>query len=242
MHIVGATVRSAVARRCLDQVLSPVRDPGRPGLLVWDIGPDAPGRLALNFDDRIFSITYANVRAGFVRESIGRNRDLIVMRHSLFLDAGESVRALRRAGCRTPVLLVSEEKYRAECIEVLDGGADDFVLGDIDGEELGVRIRAVLRKTRWARDIEGGSPVSLTYRESVVFAMLARRAGGPVSKLDMEQALFGGKVVQSNIIQTIIYGLRCKLGADNILTNRYVGYQLSSAFVEQGCRTWRQRA
>jgi DNA-binding response OmpR family regulator len=153
------------------------------------------------------------------------------MRHALFRAAGDTVKALRRAGCRTPLIVLSEEKHRAECIDILDAGADDFVLGEVDGAELSARIRATLRKTRWARDMESGSPTNLTYREAVVFRMLARRAGGPVSKADMEKALFGGKVLQSNIIQTVIYGLRCKLGADNILTNRHIGYQLSSAFL-----------
>jgi hypothetical protein len=114
MHLAGVTMKSAISGDCLCPRLTLASDPGRPSLLVWDLGPENPGPSRLTFDDRAFCVTYADVRADFVSESVNHDHDLIIMRHALFRAAGDTVKALRRAGCRTPLIVLSEEKHRAE--------------------------------------------------------------------------------------------------------------------------------
>jgi DNA-binding response OmpR family regulator len=73
-------------------------------------------------------------------------------------DGFEVCRELRKAGVRTPIILLTAKSHEAEKIMGLDLGADDYVTKPFNPRELRARIRALLRR------IEG------EYAESVRFA------------------------------------------------------------------------
>jgi DNA-binding response OmpR family regulator len=56
----------------------------------------------------------------------------------------ERVRSL----CDIPVLMIAPPCERSEVIRAFDAGADDFVARPVHPDELGVRLRAVLRRAR----------------------------------------------------------------------------------------------
>lgn len=61
-------------------------------------------------------------------------------------DGLEVLSALRRSGCRTPVLLLTAKTQVEDRIHGLDTGADDYLPKPFDMGELIARIRAMLRR------------------------------------------------------------------------------------------------
>lgn len=61
-------------------------------------------------------------------------------------DGLEVLSALRRDGCRTPVLLLTAKTQVEDRIQGLDAGADDYLAKPFDMGELIARVRAMLRR------------------------------------------------------------------------------------------------
>lgn len=64
------------------------------------------------------------------------------------LDGRETLRRLRQRGDWTPVILLTQVTGTAQRIMAIEEGADDYLNKPFDAQELAVRIRAVLRRTR----------------------------------------------------------------------------------------------
>jgi len=74
-----------------------------------------------------------------------------------------------------------------------------------------------------------GQPLALTAREYHVLHALLLRKNSIVTRAQIEQALYGwGDEVESNAIEVYIHNLRKKLGSDNIVTVRGLGYRLKN--------------
>jgi DNA-binding response OmpR family regulator len=160
------------------------------------------------------------------------------------LSGMEALRAIRQRRQAMPIIIVTAQDRAEQKVEALDAGADDYVVKPFDLEELLARIRARIRSREGrtsdqlsaygvvidlaARTVgKEGEPVSLTAKEFKVLAVLMRRKGQFVSKTDLESALYDSDAeVESNTIETAIYALRRKLGADLILTARGLGYTI----------------
>jgi two-component system response regulator QseB len=129
----------------------------------------------------------------------------------------------------------------------LDAGADDYLVKPFDLDELGARIRAVLRRqagraqpllqhggvtldpaTRQVK--RDGQPVLLSAREYAVLELLMQRPGAVLSRAMIEDRLYGwGEEIESNAVSVYVHQLRKKLGADFIGSMRGVGYFLAAA-------------
>jgi two-component system OmpR family response regulator len=73
----------------------------------------------------------------------------------------------------------------------------------------------------------GGQPVVLSAREWVVLESLLSRPGRVLSRLQIEEKLYGWKdEISSNAVEVYIHGLRKKLGAELIQNIRGVGYMV----------------
>lgn len=154
------------------------------------------------------------------------------------------VRALRRAGDKTPVVVLTARDLLSDRIQGLDSGADDYLVKPFDPEELSARIRAVCRRAgghagdrlvfgplqidlaarcAW-RD---GTRVDLTQREWALTEALALRAGRVVAKSDLDGLVLGLDAdVNSNALEVHVSSLRKKLGHNAIKTVRGMGYRL----------------
>jgi DNA-binding response OmpR family regulator len=142
------------------------------------------------------------------------------------------------------VIIVTARDRPEQKVEGLDAGADDYVVKPFDLDELLARIRAHIRRGEQrtsdalsahgisvdlaARTVIGASgPVSVTAKEFKVLAALMRRQGQFVSKEELEGALYDDTAeVESNTIETAVYGLRRKLGSGLIVTARGLGYTI----------------
>jgi DNA-binding response OmpR family regulator len=153
-----------------------------------------------------------------------------------------ALREIRRCRQTLPIVIVTAQDRAEQKVAGLDAGADDYVVKPFDLDELLARIRAHIR-SREGRATDqlsaqgvvidlaartatrDGTPVALTAKEFKVLAVLMRRRGQFVSKADLENALYDAEAeIESNTIETAIYALRRKLGADLILTARGLGY------------------
>lgn len=154
------------------------------------------------------------------------------------------VRALRKRGDTTPVLIMTARDQLSERVHGLDAGADDYLVKPFDPEELSARIRAVRRRAAGSAsallvigDIEldlgahaafrHGVLVELTAREWAVVEALGLRRGRLVSRTDLESLVRGieGEVA-SNVLEVHVSNVRRKLGRDLIETVRGLGYRM----------------
>lgn len=160
-------------------------------------------------------------------------------------DGLEVLRFLRRRRDGTPVILLTARDRLDQKVAGLDAGADDYVVKPFDLGELMARIRAHIRRAEQrtsdvltakgvsvdiaARTVRlDGEAVAITAKEFKVLVALLRRIGAFVSKSELEDLLYEDAAnVESNTIETAIYSLRRKLGADLIVTARGLGYTIA---------------
>ncbi|MBI1418273.1 MAG: response regulator [Limimaricola sp.] len=174
--------------------------------------------------------------------------DLILL--DLMLPDGRGVpflRALRKRGDVTPVIIMTALDQISDRIEGLNAGADDYMVKPFDLSELSARLNAVARRYSGnpnplieigaleidlaARGIwREGRKVQLTAREWVLFECFVQRPGQLMSKAQLEERLYAlSDDVESNTIEVHVSRLRKKLGHDAIETVRGMGYRLGPA-------------
>ncbi len=200
--------------------------------------------------------------AGFEVEAVGtaaaaldglrRGADVLVLDVGLpDADGLATLRMVRAAGDRTPVLVLSARDAVADRLAGFAVGGDDYVTKPFDLAEVVARIRAILRRAGGEAERD---PDVLAYRDLVVdtarmevrrgeavldltpteFRLLALLAASPervVSKAQLLDRLwaydFGG---DTGVIEKVVSRLRRKVDADGrpplIRTVRGFGYTL----------------
>lgn len=159
-------------------------------------------------------------------------------------DGLDVLAAIRRAGIKTPVLVLTARDAVPDRIRGLDLGADDYVVKPVDLHELAARLRALVRRAHGqpqecliAQDIvldpasrsvrKAGEPVTLSTREFDLLQAFMLGADRVLSREQLEQQLYSwGQEVESNAIEVHVHNLRRKLGPALIHTVRGVGYML----------------
>ena len=152
------------------------------------------------------------------------------------------LRELRARNDDTPVIVLTARDGPGDRVLGLDGGADDYLVKPFEFDELGARIRAVMRRRSGraqsllqhrgvtldpaTRQVQrDGEPVLLSAREFAVLEALMARPGALLSRAQLEDRLYGwGEEIESNAVSVYIHQLRRKLGADFIGNVRGVGY------------------
>ncbi|UPG96036.1 response regulator [Luteibacter aegosomatissinici] len=159
-------------------------------------------------------------------------------------DGVQVLREARRAGIRTPVLVVTARDSIEARVEGLDAGADDYLVKPFHLDELAARIRSIARRAQGLADnlIEaghmrldvgrmelsvGGQRVDLTRREFALMHVLMERAGRIVRRDAIESSVYGSESeVGPNALEVLVHSLRRKLGTDSIRTVRGFGYMV----------------
>lgn len=151
---------------------------------------------------------------------------------------------LRRDGNTLPVIVCTARDAVADRVRGLDLGADDYLVKPFAFDELGARIRAVMRRRlgQAASCLEFGplrldpashevwladQAVSLSAREFAILEALMERPRAVLSRAQIEERLYGwDEEVASNAVEVHVHNLRRKLGDGLIHTVRGLGYSL----------------
>ena len=162
------------------------------------------------------------------------------------LDGLTLLRRLRAAGKTTHVLLLTARDTVADRVEGLRLGADDYLVKPFALAELLARVEALCRRAYGAKsgalrigplalDLSArrlrrdGAEVELTAREWRLLEYLALRRGQVVPRAEIEAHIYDELVEpMSNVVDTAVYGLRRKIGAEVIRTRRGLGYVLEA--------------
>ena len=197
-------------------------------------------------------------RAGYVVEVVGdgetawfqgetEDYDGIVIDLGLpRLDGLSVIRNLRRAGCRSAILVLTARGAWMERVAGIDAGADDYLPKPFHGEELVARLGAILRRsqghttplieigglrldTRGMTLTRNGRPVALTPLEFRALRYLAHNRGRVVAQTELcEHVWSGSQEPGSNTLEVLIARLRKKIGTDVIRTQRGHGYVITA--------------
>ncbi len=161
----------------------------------------------------------------------------------------EVVKALRRAGKRYPVLILTARDHWQDKVEALDSGADDYLTKPFRTEELIARVHALLRRAGGHASSElqfgplsvnlsshkverGGAPLDLTQFEYKLLEYFVLHPDEVLSKTRLNEHLYEDDAdPDSNVIEVIVGRLRRKLDPDGtwqpIRTLRGQGYRFS---------------
>ncbi|GEP09587.1 response regulator transcription factor [Methylobacterium gnaphalii] len=153
----------------------------------------------------------------------------------------------RRAGVKTPVIILTARDRWSDKVDGFDAGADDYVTKPFHMEELMARVRAILRRaaghatsqiscgpvvldTRSGRVFVDGNPVKLTSHEYRLLSYLMHHTGRVVSRAELTEHLYDQDFDRdSNTIEVFVGRLRKKLAVDLIQTVRGLGYLIDGA-------------
>jgi two-component system OmpR family response regulator len=162
------------------------------------------------------------------------------------MDGADVLRAVRRSDDTLPVVVLTARQQVDTRVDVLDLGADDYLVKPFELKELLARMRAVVRRKGGSgspllvcgdltidpasREAEFlGARCRLSGREYALMEALARRSGAILSRSELEERIYGwGQEADSNTVEVLVYGLRRKLGATVIRTVRGVGYMVDA--------------
>ncbi|KQP38274.1 MULTISPECIES: response regulator transcription factor [Methylobacterium] len=213
-------------------------------------------RLLVVEDDRDINRQVVNAleEAGYVADKafdgeeggyLGENEpyDAIILDMGLPKTDGVSVlQKWRRAGIKTPVIILTARDRWSDKVDGFDAGADDYVTKPFHMEELMARVRALLRRaaghatsqiacgpvvldTRSGRVFVDGNPVKLTSHEYRLLSYLMHHTGRVVSRAELTEHLYDQDFDRdSNTIEVFVGRLRKKLAVDLIQTVRGLGY------------------
>ena len=195
----------------------------------------------------------ADARAQLQHVSQGQRIDLVVLDLGLPDGDGQSLLAELRRTTNTPVIVISAREAEGQKIQLLDQGADDYLVKPFGIGELLARMRVALRHRGHATgpsllnyqhgplevDLRARrvrlfkEDVHLTPTEYALLARLVRQAGQVVTHRQLLSDVWGAEHVdQTHYLRLYMGQLRAKLEANSadpqhLLTEPGVGYRLA---------------
>jgi two-component system OmpR family response regulator len=154
----------------------------------------------------------------------------------------EVLETLRRAGSRTPILILTARDALDDRVRGLNQGADDYLTKPFALQELLARLHALVRRAAHQpspeiqvgairidvagrRVFRGADEIAVTGRELAILTLLARHRGRVVTRTAISEHLYSeDSEVVSNAIDVHVASLRRKLGPGLIETRRGIGY------------------
>jgi DNA-binding response OmpR family regulator len=219
-------------------------------LLLIEDSPRLQGALSKGFE-----------RAGYAVDVVGEgDRGLVFARRRIYdviildlmlpgLPGLELLRQLRQGGSDAHVLILTARDGVEDRVRGLQLGADDYLVKPFSFDELLARVQALVRRkfqskspdlvvgdlaidTVARRVVRAGQEIALTRREFTILEYLARKCGATVSRVEIEDHVYGEQnLPSSNAVDSAICNLRKKLAAspeapELIHTHHGFGYSL----------------
>ncbi len=220
-------------------------------ILVVQGDPRAGALLQQGFNEQGYLVDMRTLGGEAIGSCQSAEYDIVILgRHLPDIDGVELCRSMRRQGLAMPVIVLSSEDGTEPTVDALDAGADDYVAGRVEFEELLARVRAVARRghpdegsvLRYEgvevdlarRTVTvGGGVVAFTPREFAVLEHLMRNRDRVVTRTSLTDQVWGEDVHpdNSNVVDVYMSRVRRKLGdkRDLIHTVHGTGYMLAAA-------------
>lgn len=197
-----------------------------------------------------FQIKQVDTGSAAVQMAKSDHFDLVVMDVGLpDIDGREAVKILRKAGFRSPIIMLTGHDGEADTILGLEAGANDYVTKPFRFAVLLARIRAHLRQHEASDDAiftigpysfrpgakllvtDKGAKIRLTEKETAILRFLYRAGQRVVGRDVLLQEVWGyNSNVTTHTLETHIYRLRQKIEVDpgraRILVTESGGYRL----------------
>jgi len=195
-------------------------------------------------------VSEANTATRGIETAKTGQHDLVVFDVGLpDMDGREAVRALRKSGFRTPIIMLTGNDTDADQILGLDAGANDYVTKPFKFAVLLARIRSQLRQHEQSEDAvfsigpysfkpaakllndDKGGKIRLTEKETSILKYLYRSGDKVVPRETLLHEVWGYNAgVTTHTLETHIYRLRQKIEKDpsnaEILITESGGYKL----------------
>ena len=157
------------------------------------------------------------------------------------------LQSIRQDGNTTPVIILTARESIEDRVKGLDSGADDYMVKPFDLNELGARVRALVRRSTGRADATihyknisldpaahavhvDNAIVNVPRREFALLQKLLENCGQVLSREQLMQSLYGwDEEVDSNALEVHIHNLRKKLNANYIRTIRGIGYMIEKS-------------
>lgn len=215
-------------------------------ILIVEDNPDIGDAMQSKLRASGHSVDWVHDGEMALKRAAEDNWDAIVLDIMLPGKDGFTVlRELREAGCEAQILVVTARSEVEDKVDMLDLGADDYLVKPFDLRELEARLRALMRRPaghtsslvrhgNLVLDIAGrsasvdGRLLELGRREFRLLEILLGRMGQTVLKERLLHQMFSqDDDVSLNAIELQVSRLRKKLvnSSVDILTVRGVGYQ-----------------
>jgi len=164
------------------------------------------------------------------------------------MDGMTLTRSLRSYDITTPIIVITGQSATEYKIELLNSGADDYVVKPFAPEELIARINSVLRRAPEDRKNEvrivgditidiaahrvysGSQEISLTLKEYTLLECFSRRPGEVLTREEIANKIWDfNAVTLSNVLDVHMKNLRNKLrrskSSTSFQTVRGIGYR-----------------
>lgn len=209
-------------------------------LLVED-DSSVQAALAGALSGRGYQVLPASTAAEALREAAARQLDLIILDLGLpDMDGATALRMIRGVS-DVPVIVATARREEASVVQLLEGGADDYVVKPFSSELLVARMRALLRRTGsselasevvevgdlridiLSRTVSlGDRKLDLSRKEFDLLAYLARHRDQVVSRRSVIENVWNGiEHGSSQSVDVHVSWLRRKLG-ENAADPRYL--------------------
>ncbi len=202
--------------------------PGTARLLLIEDHRDIAEMVGSYLAHQGFAVDYAADGVTGLHLAVTEDYDAIVLDLMLpGLDGRSLCRKLRQEARRdTPLLMLTARDTLQDKIAGLEAGADDYLVKPFDIRELAARLHALLRRHRGQLAAEvlrvgeltldtgtleaqrAGRPLALTPITLKLLTILMRAAPRVVSRRDLERAVWGDDLPDSDALRSHLYSLR----------------------------------
>ncbi len=197
-----------------------------------------------------FAIATAEDAAGALAATRSQRVDCLIMDVGLpDMDGRDAVREMRKAGFKSPIIMLTAQGSEADTVQGLESGANDYVVKPFKFAVLLARIRAQLRQFEASEDAvfrigpytfrpgakllvsDKGSKLKLTEKETAILRFLYRAGQSVVTRDVLLAEVWGYNAnVTTHTLETHIYRLRQKIEPDpsnaRVLVTEQGGYKL----------------
>lgn len=197
-----------------------------------------------------FKVDTAENASGAIARVKNERVDLVVMDVGLpDMDGREGVKLMRKAGFKSPIIMLTGQASDADTVLGLESGANDYVAKPFKFAVLLARIRAQLRQFEASEDAvfqvgpytfrpsaklllgAKGNKLKLTEKETAILRFLYRAGQKVVTRDVLLAEVWGYNAnVTTHTLETHIYRLRQKIEPDpsnaRVLVTEQGGYKL----------------